>query len=157
MTDRAAITVDWLKAVGFRVKPMHDHDPAPHLVLFFGDAAGPRRAFVGSEDVGLEVSPTSVQRLASYDTDDQWHAWLRSDASHSRGRFCHIRYLEFQDDLIRVVEALSGVAWDPAWHEYGAIVPERMRSSRQPPRPTVCHSGCVTCADDGREEKGSRQ
>lgn len=124
------ITDEWLKAMGFRQQPPHDRQPTAHWLLWFGHTSE-ERAFGSFDDAGLELCATQLQRVASYDKDDRYHAWLRSDFSHSRGRFLHIRYITTRADVVTLVEALSGVPWDPSWHRLGEVVPLRLRKKRE--------------------------
>lgn len=108
------ITEDWLREVGFRWLQM-DRQPDKHWLLWIGDAV---RAIDGSltatEDIGIELAPVDKDR-------QQWFCWFRSDASHRYGRFIHVRHLRWQRELIALVEACSGQAWNPAYHRHGAM------------------------------------
>ncbi len=104
------ITAEWLKSVGFRQTWSKD-EHHPHWVLWVGDS---RRAFSGSDDIGLEISPP-------YHADDGWMCWFRSDASHSRGRFCYVRTLVTQEDVVRLFEGVTGERWEPSRVSFGSF------------------------------------
>lgn len=109
------ITDDWLRVVGFRKVWMNDSQQ-PHWLLWCGDQ---RQSFTGSDDLGIELGPPHAP--AHKNDDPRWWCWLRSDCSHSRGRFLFMRYVKSQQDVIALVEAITGVPWDPSRHQYGSV------------------------------------
>lgn len=119
------ITEDWLRQVGFKWHTVRGCDPNPpqdpkHWTLWMGGVAhvdldtGRRQMFSCDEDLGLEIS-------AGFRGDLDWFCWLRADTSHRYSRFLHIRHIRHQHEVVQLVEALSGVHWNPANHLYGKI------------------------------------
>lgn len=111
---QAPITEDWLREAGFRWSQI-ELQPSRHWILWLGscvncDADGKRSRVMDCEDLGVEVSAGGYR--------DDWFCWLRSDTAGLYHRFVHVRYLRFTDDLIRLVEGLTGQTWDPQnnWH-----------------------------------------
>lgn len=109
MSDIVPITEEWLKSIGFRWHQF-DRQPDKHWLLWIG------RAFeedsIDLEDIGLELAP-------GY--DGKWHCWFRSDAGGRYGRFLHVRYLRWQQDLIGLLEGIIGRRFDPAHVVYGGL------------------------------------
>src|SRR6185436_19416447 len=100
------ITEDWLKEVGFRWHQL-DRQPDKHWLLWLGRATPGPSAL---EDIGIEVAPNR---------DGKWFCWFRSDAAHLYSRFVHVRYLSCPGELIRLVEAITGLLWEPRNHFFG--------------------------------------
>ena len=129
------ITEDWLRSVGFRWHTVSGKDPDPpqepkHWILWMGGianidpATGKREMFACDEDLGLELS-------AGFH-DDAWFCWLRADTSSRYSRVLHIRHIRRQEELVQIVEALSGAAWNPENHMYGKIfTAEQIASIRE--------------------------
>jgi hypothetical protein len=112
------ITAEWLASVGFKWHQL-DRQPDKHWLLWLGAAVREQDDSLTSfEDIGIELAPMGGR-------DVRWFCWLRSDASHRYHRFIHVRHLRTREDLIRLVEAVSGQAWDPANHFYGSLVGPR--------------------------------
>ena len=107
------ITSDWLQELGFRKQWTRDTS-GPNFVLWLGDS---RQAFVGTDDLGLELSTYDERGVPS--DDPRWFCWLRSDVSQSRGRFCFVRYLRKRHELVNLIEAITGEVFDPARIELG--------------------------------------
>jgi hypothetical protein len=97
--EEAPITEDWLKEVGFRWHQLA-RQPERHWLLWLGDAVRGRNSMIDIEDLGVEV--------CSGASDDNWFCWLRSDLSCKYSRFIHLRYLKTQDDLISLIEGITG-------------------------------------------------
>jgi hypothetical protein len=110
--EEAPITEDWLKEVGFRWHQLA-RQPERHWLLWLGDAVRGRNSMIDIEDLGVEV--------CSGASDDNWFCWLRSDLSCKYSRFIHLRYLKTQDDLISLIEGITGQQWDPANNLYGSM------------------------------------
>lgn len=82
------ITYENLRLRGFRIEwPLTDG--RPRMIL----TTNP------NEDQMLELCPRS---------DRDWHCWLRSDCSHRRARFIHIRPLRFIAEVDRLFEGITG-------------------------------------------------
>jgi hypothetical protein len=99
------ITEEWLRSVGFKWHQF-DRQPDKQWLLWLGDATGNGEMFTDLEDLGIELAPVTSNT-------DLWHCWLRSDAAHRYSRFLHIRHLKTQDELIALIEAVAGQAFDP--------------------------------------------
>lgn len=83
------ITWEFLRSIGFRFTSS-SVDRVPHMVC----------SVHRNQEVGLEVSPC-------YGSGDSWFVWLRSDLAHSKCRFCFIRHVDTQEQIIRLVEAIT--------------------------------------------------
>jgi hypothetical protein len=121
---RARITEDWLRSVGFKWHQF-DRQPNKQWLLWLGSALLRRDMFTGSEDLGIELAENS----GSF---SDWFCWLRSDSAHRYHRFIHIRHLRYQDELIQMIEGLTGQQWNPANNLYGSMCsPESAERQRQ--------------------------
>lgn len=83
------ITYEWLRSRGFRLETPVIYDP--HMVI----------ALIPRDETHLEVAPSLAHPT-------QWHCWLRSDMSHRKARFCHIRMLTACEEVEQIFEALAG-------------------------------------------------
>ncbi len=114
--DKDPITEDWLRSVGFKWHQV-ERQPEKHWVLWLGgclvDEQGRRELFTSFEDIGLELCSGAI--------DDRWFCWFRGDSAHRYHRFIHIRHLRFQRELVALIEAITGQAWDPANNLYGSM------------------------------------
>jgi hypothetical protein len=119
------INEQWLKEVGFK---WHQLERQPHKqwLLWLGDALDKISSY---EDLGIEVS------FSGWPTECCWNCWLRSDVSHRYSRFVHIRRLQKRSELISLVEAITGQAWNPENHFYGCVrrpeMAERLRKEHE--------------------------
>jgi hypothetical protein len=109
------ITEDWLKSAGFKFHQL-ERQPDRHWLLWLGDATRERHSFTSWEDIGIEVA-----RCAWKDRADRWFCWFRSDSAGRYSRFIHIRHMSRINDLIRLIEAITGQTWDPANNLYGSM------------------------------------
>ena len=120
------LTADWLAATGFKWHQL-DRQPEKHWLLWIGSAIreGPDwRHTADSHDLGVELAPSVYT--------GQWHCWLRSDVAHRYGRFLHVRHLSTQEDVIRLIEGLTGLPWHPEDALYGVLhTPEQAGRIRQ--------------------------
>ena len=96
-----SITEPWLYAVGFRWS-QRDRQPSRHWTLWLGRAFEPPAGDV--EDIGLEVA-------ATYNDEDKWFCWFRSDFSGLYSRFLHVHHLRTRRELCMMVEGLIGGPW----------------------------------------------
>lgn len=112
------ISEDWLKEVGFKWHQL-DRQPTKHWLLWLGDAV--RESEGGSwctyEDIGIELAQGLPLRG---DIAPQWFCWFRSDAAGRYHRFIHVRHLSSCDEVIKLVEAITGQTWNPENHLYGS-------------------------------------
>lgn len=118
------LTPEWLGEVGFKWS-QEARQPHKHWRLNLGWAAD-GGMFSTPNDLYVEVTPAwwfnrSGDRVQA-GTGDPWHCWIGGDG---RG-FVHVRHLQTQSDLIALMEALTGLSWDPANNHYGQMhTPER--------------------------------
>jgi hypothetical protein len=113
------ITEEWLRESGFKWHQL-DRQPEKHWLLWLGAAVRARDGSLTSyEDIGIELASGAY---AGRDRPPEWFCWFRSDAAGRYHRFIHLRHLRLRSDVIAIVEALSGQAWDPANHWYGSLV-----------------------------------
>jgi hypothetical protein len=120
------ITEEWLKEVGFKWHQL-ERQPNKQWLLWLGDtvldANGKRPLFHSYEDLGIEVGEWSAT---------EWHCFLRADGSGRYSRFIHIRTIRYQEDLIKMIEGLTGIEWNPANNLYGAMrTPEQAAHLRE--------------------------
>jgi hypothetical protein len=120
------ITDEWLKEVGFRWHQL-ERQPNKQWLLWLGDAIvdanGKRPMFHSHEDLGIEVSQWD---------ENEWHCWLRADTGSRYSRFLHIRHVRYQSDLIKMIEGLTGIEWNPANNMHGGMrTPEHAAHLRQ--------------------------
>lgn len=124
MTERIPITEEWLKSVGFKWE-QYDRQTDKMWTLWLGsalvdEANGPiprmRRMFSGTTDVGIEVSACVRDGKV-----DHWSCFLRSDVAGRYHRFIHLRYLLYQDELVAMIEAITGQKFIPENCFYGAM------------------------------------
>lgn len=113
------ITEEWLKQVGFKWHQL-DRQPDKHWLLWLGDALRDGRMFCSHEDLGIEVALGGSSEVDS-ETNPFWFCWLRSDAGRLYSRFIHIHYVYTQSQLIRLIEAITRLDWNPANHLYGGV------------------------------------
>lgn len=123
------ITEDWLCAAGFKWH-QHERQTTKHWLLWIGEVIRERNgAMVCYEDLGIEVAHGA---WGGPGQSDEWFCWLRSDAAHRYHRFIHLRSLATQDELIAIVEAISGQPWNPDHHIYGSVLgPRAMEAHRR--------------------------
>lgn len=119
-TERNPISEDWLKSVGFKWHQF-DRQPAKHWLLWLGDAAG-GGMFTSHEDIGIEVTTMRYENgRGEMVGRDEWFVWFRSDAAGRYHRFIHVRHMRWQDELVKLIEAISGQDWNPENHLYGSV------------------------------------
>lgn len=106
------ITEEWLKSVGFKWHQLA-RQPNKQWLLWLGDAVG--KCF---EDIGIEVTSGAY---TAKDEDARWFCWLRADYSGRYSRFIHVRHIQYTDDVIAIVEGITGQKWDVANNLYGSM------------------------------------
>lgn len=115
------ITEEWLKTAGFKWHQL-DRQPDKHWMLWLGPAIDD--GMTSFEDLGIELAP--VYRKA------EWFCWLRSDAAGRYHRFIHRRHLRTTEEIVRLVEAITGRKWDSENSLYGAMhSPRRAEQIRE--------------------------
>lgn len=116
---RAPITHEWLGSCGFKWH-QHERQPHKHWVLKLGWAVDGGR-FSTATDLYIEVSPAwwenSRGERVQAGEGDPWHCWIGGEGD----RFIHVRHLQSEDDLTRLIEALTGLPWNPANVVYGLL------------------------------------
>ena len=133
MTDRSPITEEWLKAVGFKWHQL-DRQPSKHWLLWLGDAlSGEGPAFTSFEDIGIELADMRYQNSSGEIVGrEAWFCWFRGDSAGRYHRFIHVRHLRWQDEVTKLVEAITGQGWNPENHLYGsARTPEHAARIRE--------------------------
>ena len=114
------LTEEWLKGAGFKWHQF-DRQPDKHWLLWLGHAVA-NGHMVSYEDLGVEVAPMAYKnRNGEQLGGDEWFCWLRSDGAGRYHRFIHIRHLSTVDDLVKLIEGLTGLPWDPANVMYGSL------------------------------------
>lgn len=117
MSDRLPISEEWLRSVGFRWSQI-ERQSEKHWILWLGNALVEPEPWPGagtggdSEQLGIEIS--NAHQFG-------WNVWMRSDLAGLYHRFIHLRHVAFQDEVIALVEALTGQSWDVANHWWGAV------------------------------------
>ena len=104
------ITEDWLRAAGFKRRQL-DRQPDKHWLLWLGPAIDD--GMTSFEDLGIELAPLYRRQ--------GWFCWLRSDCAGRYHRFIHIRHIETTGELVNLIEALTGRAWDVNNNLYSAV------------------------------------
>jgi len=118
------ITEDWLRSVGFKWHQL-ERQPEKMWLLWLGDCT--RTTFSSFEDLGIEIASNR-----DYPIKGSWSVWLRADHAHRYCRFIHIRYITSQEELIALVEALTGQRWNPENNLYGSMrTPEQATAIRK--------------------------
>jgi len=98
-----------LKSVDFKWHQF-DRQPSKQWLLWLASAFAD--GFTGMEDLGIDLAENH---------DGTWFCWLRGDYCSRYSRFVHIRHIRTQEEVIKLVEALTGQAWNPENHLYGAV------------------------------------
>ncbi len=111
------ITEDWLRSTGWKWHDM-ERSPRKHWLLWLAPACvDPREKsghlFACTEDLGIEMT---------YDPQsDFWFCWIRADYAGRYCRFLHVRHLTKQEEVVRLIEALTGRTFEPKDVLYGAL------------------------------------
>lgn len=87
----------WLRDVGFKWHQL-ERQPDKHWLLWLGRAMND--GITAFEDVGIELAPSL--------SDGKWFCWLRSDLAHRYSRFIHIRMISTRQELVAIIEGLTG-------------------------------------------------
>jgi len=75
--------------------------------------AAAERKVASFEDLRIELGKSLL--------GDRWCCWLRSDVDYRSSHFIHVRHLKTQDELIRLIEGLTGRRWNPENNLYGSM------------------------------------
>lgn len=131
------ISDEWLRAVGFKWHQL-ERQPSKQWLLWLGavvgrDPDGGRRMFSDTEDLGIELAPcwypNAVGGTGGF--EGQWFCWLRADTAGRYHRFLHIRHLRYTDELVGMIEGLTGQTWDPLNNMYGCMLPPDQAAYRR--------------------------
>lgn len=119
MENRELITEEWLRASGFKWEQL-DRQPGKHWLLWLAPACidhyeHGRRMFASNDDLGIELAFNDVIDRA------YWFCWVRADYAGRYSRFLHVRHMLYQDEVVRLIEALTGRDWHPADAMYGSL------------------------------------
>lgn len=124
--DAHPITARWLQEVGFR---WHEETTTrvKHWTLWMGTCLPGKVPCHGADDFGFELAPSIHPNHP-----EEWHIWWRADYAHRYDRFLFVRMVETQEQLIALVEAVTGLPWNPANVLYGQLWrPETAQRLRQ--------------------------
>jgi hypothetical protein len=126
------ITETWLRESGFRWEQC-DRQPTKHWLLWLAEACidpveTSRRMFASSStDLGIEI--------AQGPGGPPWYCWLRADYAGRYSRFMHVRYMANQEEVVALIEALTGRPWKSEDVMYGSLrapeVAARLREDEQ--------------------------
>lgn len=115
--EPALITEDWLKHVGFKWHQL-DRQPSKHWLLWLGGGLNEGGSLTTYEDIGIEIADCLPSRDGR---PPEWFCWFRSDAAGRYHRFIHVRHLTATDEVVRLIEAITGYSFDPANNMYGSV------------------------------------
>lgn len=100
---RRPITEDWLRANGFRVEDGRNDPRFPiRSLAIAGDKFGGRSFMESSDDLCIDVAPTSIKDQA------EWYVWIGQREPY---RHIHVRFMRTTDELARLYEGLTGRVW----------------------------------------------
>ena len=116
------ISEDWLRDSGFKWHQI-ERQPSKHWVLWLGDAIDER--MVSFEDLGVEVA------VDSRDEKPFAYVWLRADYAGRYSRFLHVRHMKTVDELIRLIEGVTGQTWDIGNNFYGSMCTPKQAERRR--------------------------
>jgi len=105
------ITAEWLASVGFKWHQL-ERQPEKHWLLWLASAYDRH----GPELCGVELAPWTERGVIL-----DWHCWFRSDLAGRYSRFLFIRSLRTQQELIRLIEGVTDLAWHPDDNLYGSM------------------------------------
>jgi hypothetical protein len=127
MTEHLPITEEWLKSVGFKWHQF-DRQPEKQWLLWCGIRSADNWG-VDTQDIGVEV--------CSGGHDGQWFCWLRSDTAHRYSRFLHVRHMRMQSEVVKLVEAVTGLPWKPENHIHGAVCTDEQAAHHKAARDRI--------------------
>lgn len=97
-----ALTEEWLGEVGFKYREPEEWQPWRHWTLTFGEP----------DDYGMYLETTKSGWLNRHGdhigADHGWYLWLGRGTQH-----IHLRHVTEREEIIAVVEALTGQKWEP--------------------------------------------
>jgi hypothetical protein len=112
------ITEEWLASVGFKYRDPEQGQQWKHWKLTFNEP----------DDYGMYIETTAPGWLNRDGDliagDTGWYVWLGRNS-----QFMHIRHMHTQAEMIALVEALSGLPWEPT--RMGNVQVKRSRPSPQ--------------------------
>lgn len=97
------ITEDWLRSCGWKWEQL-ECQPSKHWILWIATACidhleKSRRLFASNDDLGIELSKTG---------QGDWFCWLRADYAGRYSRLLHVRHLMYREEVVQIIEALTG-------------------------------------------------
>lgn len=97
-----AITEDWLASVGFKYREPGERQQFRHWTLTFSEP----------DDYGMYIETTMPGCLNAsgghIGADRGWFLWLGRER-----KFIHLRHVYEQEEIVALVEALTGAKWEP--------------------------------------------
>ena len=118
-----------LSAMGFKWT-QEDRQPSKHWLLWIAPACidpieHGRRMFASRDDLGIELAHSGGR-------DDFWYCWMRADYAGRYSRFLHVRHVTEREEVVAIIEALTGRPFVESDCIYGAFHPpedaERLRA-----------------------------
>lgn len=115
--EMTAITEKWLGEVGFKYREPGERQPFRHWTLQFSEP----------NDYGLYIETTMPGWInkdgVHVNADNGWFLWIGREH-----KFLHVRHVYEQAEIIALVEALSGLPWNPTKR---GLVPVRTIETQQ--------------------------
>ena len=114
MTD--SISEQWLIDSGFKYY-QEERQTHKHWQLWLGWGNDQNSSCI--DDIGIELTMAwwPNRNGEKIGNADGWNCWI---ISHSGMRkHVHVRHLRTKAEVIKLVEAITGVDWDPSNHMYG--------------------------------------
>ena len=116
---RELLTEEWLKATGFKWHQF-DRQPEKQWLLWLGDKI--HQGWTSFEDLGVEVCENKTRETMGGPLIlKDWFCWIRADTSHLYSRFLHVRHIKYVDELVRLIEGLTGDSFHPEDVLYGSL------------------------------------
>lgn len=109
--DDGAITEEWLRASGFKWEQL-DRQPHKHWILKLGSAIE-KETLTDADDLMVELSDCAWPA--------GWYCWIRGDFWGRYARLIHVRHMHRIEEVTRLIEALTGLPWNPADVLYGCL------------------------------------
>ena len=110
MQDDEPLTEEWLASVGFKYRDPHGRQPFKHWAIKFNE----------KNDYGLEIETTKPgwinQHGEHIGADGGWFLWIKREHKH-----IHLRHILTRAEMIQIIEAISGLPWNPNNHVWGQV------------------------------------
>lgn len=120
------LTEGWLAEAGFKWS-QQERQPQKHWTLWLGWGSVDGGKWATIQDLGIEVSMAWWPgRNGSVVGDpNAWNCWLKG----MNNSLLHVRYIRTREELVALIEALTGRAWDRALSRYGNLYTPEMIAS----------------------------